>query len=74
MQRTTVMADDALMERLREIARREGVSLAEVIREGMRWRAQQKRRLRLVGAVSGDQPTAVADEADQLRPEPRPWR
>lgn len=37
------MADDELLERLRAIARDEGVSLAEVIREGMELRAQRTR-------------------------------
>lgn len=74
MQRTTVMADDELMDRLRAVAQREGVSLAEVIRQGMEWRARRGHRLGLVGAVQTGKPTAIADEAEELRPEPQPWR
>ena len=44
MTRTTIMADDALLERLREIARSEGVSLAEVIRQALEWRAKLRGR------------------------------
>ena len=38
------MAPEELLERLREIARREGVSLAHVMREGLEWRARQRPR------------------------------
>ena len=44
MSRTTIMADDALLDQLREIAEEEGVSLAQVIREGLEWRAQTRQR------------------------------
>jgi hypothetical protein len=44
MSRTTIMADDALLDRLRAIAKEEGVSLGEVIRQGLEWRAQRRRR------------------------------
>jgi hypothetical protein len=40
MSRTTIMADDALLDQLRDIAKEEGVSLGEVIREGLEWRAK----------------------------------
>ncbi|CAN5772975.1 hypothetical protein BH23ACT10_BH23ACT10_32140 [soil metagenome] len=74
MRRTTVVADGELMERLREVAHSEGVSLAEVIRQGMRWRAHRGGRLRLVGAVHSDEPTAIVGEAEHLEPAPHPWR
>ena len=45
MSRTTIMADDALLDQLREIANEEGVSLGEVIREGLEWRAATRRRV-----------------------------
>lgn len=44
MSRTTIMADDALLDELRGIARDEGVSLGEVIREALEWRARTRRR------------------------------
>jgi hypothetical protein len=73
MERTTITADEALLERLRAIAHQEGVSLAEVIRQGMRWRASA-RRFTFVGAVTAGPATAIADEAEDLRPQPQPWR
>ena len=42
MSRTTIMADDALLDELREIAAEEGVSLGEVIRQGLEWRAKTR--------------------------------
>lgn len=39
------MADDALLDELREIAAEEGVSLGEVIRQGLEWRAKTRRRI-----------------------------
>lgn len=44
MTRTTIMADDELLDRLRAIAREEGISLGEVIREGLDWRARIRGR------------------------------
>lgn len=74
MRRTTIMADEGLLERLREIARAEGVSLAEVIRQGLELRAGAGRRFEFIGALRTGPETAIADEADQLTPEARPWR
>jgi len=39
------MADDALLDELRAIAAEEGVSLGEVIRQGLEWRAKTRRRV-----------------------------
>ncbi len=45
------MADEVLMLRLRRIATDEGISLSEVIRQGLEWRADQTRpRLSFTGA------------------------
>lgn len=44
MVRTTVMADRELIDELRAIATEERISLGEVIRQGLEWRAQTKRR------------------------------
>lgn len=53
MSRTTIVADDELLDRLRAIAKTEGVSLGEVIRQGLEWRAQTKRRPpSFIGAVT----------------------
>lgn len=70
------MAEDALLERLRAIAAEEGVSLAEVIREGMELRAQRSRpALTFVGSIATGRPGhRTADSAGDLRPAPRSWR
>jgi hypothetical protein len=44
MSRTTIMAPDDLLDRLRAIAMEEGMSLGEVIREGLEWRAKLRGR------------------------------
>jgi len=60
------MADPELLEELRRIARDEGISLAEVIRQGLEWRAKTRRRVpSFVGAISsvdGPHDTARRDE------------
>lgn len=70
------MADDALLDRLRAIARDEGISLAEVIREGMEWRAQRSRpALTFVGSIATGRPGhRTAEAAGDLEPTPRAWR
>jgi hypothetical protein len=53
MSRTTIMADDALLDELREIAAEEGISLGEVIRQGLEWRARTRRRIpSFIGAIA----------------------
>lgn len=76
MRRTTIMADDELLDRLRAIAREEGVSLAEIVREGMELRAQRSRpALMFVGSISTGRPGhRTAESASDLRPTPRSWR
>ena len=44
MVRTTIMADGELIEQLRAIAKAEGISLGEVMRQGLEWRVQTRRR------------------------------
>lgn len=44
MVRTTIMAERELMDELRLIAKDEQLSLGEVMRQGLEWRAQTKRR------------------------------
>jgi predicted DNA-binding ribbon-helix-helix protein len=74
MVRTTIVADEVILDQLREIARREHVPLASVIREGLEMRARLDRRRRFVGAVTSGPPTVIADEAADLAPQPAPWR
>jgi hypothetical protein len=65
MSRTTIMAPDALLDRLRSIAKEEGISLGEVIRQGLEWRADQRRRRppSFIGAVESD--GSVGDTAER---------
>jgi hypothetical protein len=59
MRRTTIMADEALLAQLAEIARAEGLPLAEIIRQALRQRADQPQPpLRSVGIArsSGGEP------------------
>lgn len=68
MSRTTIMAPDELLERLRAIAREEGLSLGEVIRQGLEWRARLRQRPpSFIGAIGGDGPTTDdASRVDEL--------
>lgn len=74
MVRTTIVADEAVLQQLRQIARDEGTTLAAVVREGLEMRARAARKLTFVGSVSDGEPTAITDEAESLRPEPASWR
>jgi hypothetical protein len=66
MSRTTIMADDELRDELRPIAKQEGVSLAEVIREGLEWRAQTRRRVpSFIGAIASGY-TDTSERAEEL--------
>jgi len=76
MKRTTIMADEDLLDRLQRIAQQEGVSLAEVIREGLELRARQRRRLPRsfgVGAAS-EPPYDMARRAGELDFTAESWR
>ena len=76
MKRTTIMADDELLERLRAVARREQLSLAEVIRQGLEWRAAQADRpLRFIGAgAAQESPYDTARQAGEIVFDPTSWR
>lgn len=76
MKRTTIMADDELLDEARRVAQREGVSLAEIIRQGIELRIRQRpRRLSFIGAFASGEPghTAARDSADAPF-EPLSWR
>jgi hypothetical protein len=69
MVRTTVMAPEALYLRLRQIAKDEGIPLAEVIRQGLEWRADQARvgyRLSISGIGNSAGQPPVDWEADDF--------
>src|SRR5882724_7195162 len=60
MTRTTIMADEEVLARLRLIAKESGVSLAEVIREALEARAHRSSSLTFIGSgrSSGRRDTA----------------
>jgi len=66
MVRTSIMADGELLAQLRSIAKDEGISLGEVIRQGLEWRARTRRRVpSFIGAVAfggGTDDAASRDE------------
>lgn len=70
MSRTTIMAPDDLLDDLRAIAKEEGVSLGEVIREGLELRRQargRRRALRFIGAfASGDEEHDTAARHEEI--------
>lgn len=65
MVRTTIMADGELLEQLRSIAKAEEISLGEVIRQGLEWRVNTRRRVpSFIGAVASDEMTDVARDEE----------
>ena len=67
MSRTTIMADDELLDELRRIAKAEGVSLGEVIRQGLEWRARTRRRVpSFIGAIETDGTGDTSERVDEL--------
>lgn len=76
MRRTTIMAPEDLIERLQAIAREEHVSLAEIIRQGLEWRASRPGKTpRFIGAGrSTEPPYDMARQAGDIDYSPRSWR
>jgi hypothetical protein len=76
MTRTTIMADPALLEKLRRIAQREGISLAQTIRQAMLLRVKPPRvKPRFIGAgASKKWPNDTAERSGDLTFAPRSWR
>jgi hypothetical protein len=69
MKRTTLFADEALMNELREIAREEGTSLASVVREAtvqyIRAKRRKKPKLSIIGIGSSGR-SDVAEKHEEL--------
>ncbi|MHB8512768.1 MAG: ribbon-helix-helix protein, CopG family [Actinomycetota bacterium] len=54
MIRTTIMADEGTIKKLRMLAKERGVSFAEIVREALRHKAEELRpKLTFLGSVSG---------------------
>jgi len=76
MKRTTIMADEDILVRIREVARRENLSMAEVVRQGLELRlAQGPPRLSCIGSgASTEPPFDTARRSAEMEFEPPPWR
>ncbi len=74
MQRTTIVAPEALLKRLRQAAAERGTSMAALIREALEEKASRHRpKPRSIG-IGASGATDTARRAGDERPEPRPWR
>ena len=69
-------SDEAILEQLRRIARREGISLAETIRQALEWRAHQRpARPRFIASGEAKRgPHNTARKSGDLQFQPRSWR
>jgi hypothetical protein len=74
MQRTTIMAQEATIQRLKDLARQRGVSFAEVVREALEDKAAGYRP-RPASIGSGlSAPSRTSRTAASRRQPPRSWR
>jgi len=74
MQRTTVMADESTVERLKGLARERGVSFAEVVREALQDKASSYRPKPLsLGSGQSSVSRTAATRGSRRQP-PRTWR
>lgn len=74
IRRTTIMADEATLERLKALARDRGVSFAQVVREALEEKALSRRpRPRSLGIGQSAEGATARDVASGRQP-PRSWR
>ena len=74
MQRTTIVAPEELLQKLRLVAAERGTSLAALIREALEEKARGYRPLpRSLGIGASGYADTARRTADE-RPEPRSWR
>jgi predicted transcriptional regulator len=74
MQRTTIMADEETVERLRRLARERKVSLATVVREALEEKARSFRPRPASIAAGQSAPSRTAAIRGSQRQPPRSWR
>lgn len=74
MQRTTIMADEDTVDRLRELARERRVSLATVIREALQEKARSYRPSPASIGAGQSPPSRTAATRGSKRQPPRSWR
>jgi predicted transcriptional regulator len=74
MRRTTVMADDLTLERLKSLARDRGVSLGQIIREALNEKAAQYRPKPHSVGIASSRRGRVSETTATERVPPRSWR
>lgn len=75
MERTTITADETLLDEVRELARRDDVSFAEVVRRALeRYVAQRRGRPSFIAAGASAEPCDLGRRAGEIDYEPRSWR
>ena len=77
MKRFMLQADDALLERAREVAHERGVSIAQVVRDALEKELGPTRarpRSRLIGAFESGERDNARKASRTSRVPPRPWR
>jgi hypothetical protein len=73
MKRTTIVAPEELLDRLRRVAAERGTSMAMLVREALEEKARSQRpKPRSLGIGDSGQ-TDTARRAGEERPKPRPW-
>ena len=71
MERTTIMADPEVLERLRQLARQRGVSFAQVAREALQAKASEYRPRPTCLGIGSSGEQDVSSRAGVGRTEPR---
>jgi hypothetical protein len=77
MKRFVLQADDALLERAREVAHERGVSIAQVVRDALEKElgpGRSRPRSRLIGAFESGERDTARKASRTARTPPRPWR
>ena len=76
MKRTTIVAPEELLERVRAVAREEETSVADIVRQALEWRVSQPgRTFHFVGAgESSEPPHDTGRRAGDMSYQPRSWR
>jgi Ribbon-helix-helix protein, copG family len=74
MHRTTIMAHDETVERLKGLARQRGVSFAEVVREALDEKAASYRPKPTSLGAGQSSPSRTASRVGSRRQPPRSWR
>ncbi|MPZ51220.1 MAG: ribbon-helix-helix protein, CopG family [Acidimicrobiia bacterium] len=74
MKRTTIMAEETTVERLKDLARTRGVSFAEVVREALAEKAGSYRPQPTSIGSGESSPSGTARHEATKRQPPRSWR